>query len=517
MTGFAISDIQNSINELEAELLLLEALNSANGRVEASWPIAPVPRNIELPLSFSQQGLWVLDQLKLIGPAYNISAALRITGDLRLRILERSFDEIIRRHEILRTTFIETTQSPVQKIAPNLDLPLTLIDLSRSRSEHLETEIHRLITEEACSRFDLTRGPLLRVTVLRLSPHEHIIVIVMHHIISDGWSMGVLLSEVSALYTAYSDGLASPLPELPIQYADYAYWERQRFQAGALSVDQDYWVRRIGSTPPVVDLPTDRCRPALPTFRGATHFFKLPLGLSNGIDSLSMKEGVTPFMVLAASLQALLYYHTSQSDIIMGTDVANRGDIKTEKLIGLFVNQLALRVNISESFTFRDLLNQVREAALGAYEHQAYPFYKLVEELTPKRDGSRSPLFQIKLVLQNAPMPALEIRGLALTRVPLDTGTAKFELLMNLWKLPEGLTGALEYNGDLFDASTISRFVEEYETVLMRVIAQPEIMISRLKEVLAESRRKQRRLDRNRREESNYEKLKNAKPQRLIY
>jgi len=516
MTDFA-TDTQNNINELEAELLLLEALNAANGRVEPSWPIEPVPRNIELPLSFSQQGLWVLEQLKLLGPAYNISTAVRITGDLNLHILERSFAEVIKRHDILRTTFIETAQSPVQKIAPSLDLPLTLIDLSQSPSEHLETESHQLIIEEAGTRFDLAGGPLLRITVLRLNPQEHIIIVVMHHIISDGWSMGILLSEVSALYTVYSQGLASTLPELPIQYADYAYWEQQRFQAGALSADQDYWVRQLGSAPPVIDLPTDRCRPAVPTFRGATHFFKLPLDLSNGIDSLSMNEGGTPFMVLAAALQALLYYHTSQSDIVIGTDVANRGNIKTEKLIGLFVNQLALRAKISESFTFRDLLHQVREVALGAYEHQTYPFYKLVEELLPKRDGSRSPLFQIKLVLQNAPMPALEIPGLVLVQMPLDSGTAKFELLMNLWKRPEGLAGALEYNRDLFDASTISRFVEEYETVLSRVIAQPEIPISRLKSALAEARRKQRRLAGSRREELNFEKLKNVKPQRLVY
>lgn len=517
MTVLSRSELQSSINELEAELLLLEALTPTAGRLERSWPIEPVPRNIELPLSFSQQGLWVLDRLKLIGPAYNISAALHITGELSVRVLERSFNEIIRRHEILRTTFIESSQCPLQQITPGLDTPLTLIDLSRSQSEHLETEIHELIRNEACSRFDLAHGPLLRVTVLRLNPRQHIIVIVMHHIISDGWSMGVLLGEVSALYTAYSNGLAPALPELPIQYADYAYWERQRFQAGALSGDLEYWTRRLGSAAPALDLPTDRCRPAVPTFQGATCSFTLPRGLSNGIDSLSTKEGVTPFMVLAASLQALLYLHTSQSDIVLGTDVANRGNMKTEKLIGLFVNQLALRVTISESFNFRELLNQVRDAALGAYEHQAYPFYKLVEELNSTRDATRSPLFQVKLVLQNAPLPALELPGLTLARVPLDTGTAKFELLMNLWKVPEGLAGALEYNRDLFDGSTISRFVREYETLLMRVIAQPEITIRRLKEILVESMRTQRRLDRNRRAELNYERLKSAKPQRLIY
>lgn len=511
------NDIQNNINELEAELLLLEALNSSGGVEDSHSQIEPAPRNIEFPLSFSQQGLWVLEQLKMIGPAYNISTALRITGDLSLQTFERSLNEIIKRHEILRTTFAGNSQSPVQKIAASLDPPLTVVDLSQSPANAIEAESRRVMIEEAGSCFDLARGPLLRVTVIRLNKYEHIVVVVMHHIISDGWSMGVLLSEASALYAAYSNGLASPLPELPIQYADYAYWERRRFQAGALSVNQDYWLRQLGPAPPVVDLQPDRCRPRVPTFRGATYSFKLPAGLSDSLDSLSVKAGVTPFMTLAAALQTLLHYYTAQSEIVIGTDVANRGNIKTEKLIGLFVNQLALRVTFSKDVTFRDLLAQVRETTLEAYEHQAYPFYKLVEELSPVRDKGISPLFQIKLVLQNAPMPALEIPGLILTQLHLETGAAKFEILLNLWKTQEGIRGTLEYNCDLFDATMISRFVGEYEYVLMQITAQPEIRISQIKEILADARHEQRLLDRKRRDELKYKNLKNAKPRRLTY
>jgi amino acid adenylation domain-containing protein len=442
--------------------------------------LGPVERGGELPLSFAQQRLWFLDQLEPGSSAYHIPIALRFEGQLDVAALGRSIEEVVRRHESLRTTFRFQAGGPVQVVRPAGAVELPVTDLSHLPAEGREAEARRLAIEEARKTFDLTRGPLVRAGLLRLAAEEHVALLTMHHIVSDGWSMGVLVKEVAALYEAFAAGQESPLPELPIQYPDYAAWQREWLQGEALEEQLSYWREKLAGAPPVLELPTDRPRPAVQTFRGAREQFTLPATLAAELAELSRGEGVTLFMTLLAAWQALLSRYARQQDVVVGTPVAGRSRPELEPLIGFFVNTLALRTDLSGNPTFRELLGRVREVCLGAYAHQEVPFEKLVEELQPQRNLSHAPLFQVMLVLQNQPQEAVELPGLRISAVRGENLTAKFDLTLILEERAGELAGVLEYNSDLFDAGTAARMAAQFRTLLDGVAADPDRRLARV-------------------------------------
>ncbi|WP_437667767.1 amino acid adenylation domain-containing protein [Sorangium sp. So ce1182] len=444
-------------------------------------PIEKAPRKGELPLSFAQQRLWFLDRLEPASAFYNVPAVVRLSGRLDVDALARSLQEIVRRHEALRTVFPTTLAGEAhQAIASALEVPFPIVDLQAFAEPALEAEVRRRAEEEGQEPFDLAKGPLLRTTLLRLGEQEHVLVLTMHHIVSDGWSMGVLVRELGALYEAFARGLPSPLPALPIQYADYAVWQRAWLSGEVLEAQLAYWKKQLSGAPPALELPTDRPRPAVHTYRGAVLPVALPRELSTALAALSRREGVTLFMTLLAAFQVLLHRYTGQDDIVVGSPIAGRTHPQTEGLIGFFVNTLVLRTDLSRQPTVRELLGRVREVTLGAYAHQEVPFEKLVEELSPARDLSRTPLFQVLFSLQNAPMPALVLGDVKLAPVEVEQTTAKFELTLSFGETEEGLRGALEYNTDLFDAATIERMAGHYRTLLEGLVAEPGRRVSEL-------------------------------------
>ena len=362
--------------------------------------IVPVPRSNHTPLSFAQERLWFLDRLDPDSPTYNVPAAFRLAGDLNLNALEQSLNEVVRRHEVLRTVFATVNGNPVQKILPSLAIALTPIDISQQPENERQPALQSLLKEEAERPFDLSRGPLIRARLWHLAPHDHVLALNLHHIVSDGWSMGVLFRELSALYQAYRSGEPSPLPELPIQYADYAIWQRNWLQGENLDIQLSYWRKQLDGLS-TLQLPTDHLRPPVQTYRGASQSLELSAQLSQAIKGLGRREGVTLFMTLLAAFQTLLCRYCGQQDIAVGTPIAGRARQETEGLIGFFVNTLVLRADLSNNPTFKELLRQVRETTLEAYTHQDLPFEKLVEELHPERNPSISPLFQVMFILQN--------------------------------------------------------------------------------------------------------------------
>ena len=366
-------------------------------------PLQPMPRHDPLPLSYAQQRLWFLDQLEPGGAAYNLSIAFRLTGVLDVTALEKSLDAIVRRHEILRTIFPAKDGRPVQVIVPALPLTLLVVDLRGIPDNIREAEVQRRATAEIRQSFDLAQGPLWSVKLLRLADEEHVFLLSMHHIIFDGWSFDVFFRELTALYTAFSTGKPSALPALPLQYSDFALWQRMWLQGAILEAQLTYWKQQLGGNPPLLELPTDRSRPPLQSFRGACQFLTLSHHLTEALKALSRQEGVTLFMTLLAAFKILLYRYTGQEDLLIGTPIAGRTRVKAEALIGFFVNTLVLRTNMGGNPRFRELLGKVREVALDAYDHQDLPFEKLVDELLLERSPSHAPLVQVMFALQNAP------------------------------------------------------------------------------------------------------------------
>ncbi|HEY0367096.1 MAG TPA: amino acid adenylation domain-containing protein, partial [Pyrinomonadaceae bacterium] len=442
--------------------------------------IKPAVRDGEPPLSFAQQRLWFLDQLETHSPFYNIPIAVRLTGTLDLAALENSFNEIVRRHETLRTRFQTRDGRPSQVIAPSLKIALPVIDMTRLTPADQESRIKELTLAEARDPFDIAQGPLLRATLLRLSELEHVILVTMHHIISDGWSMRVFVRDMIALYESFVAGQPSLLPELPIQYADYALWQREWLRGEVLEKQLAYWRKQLEATPGMLDLPTDRPRPPLQTFKGRRRHFELPPELADALRNVSRNEGATMFMALLAILNILLHRYSRQNDILVGVPVAGRRQGVTEELIGFFVNTLVLRTHVSGEAGFRNLLRQVREMALDAYTHQDLPFEKLVEELQPERHLNHQPFFQVMLVYQNVPQPISNVGTLQVEQLEMDNGVARFDLLFNLVETEDGLTGHLEYNSDLFDAGSITRMLGHFRTLVESVVADPEKAISEL-------------------------------------
>ena len=442
--------------------------------------ITPASRKKNLPLSFAQQRLWFFDQFEPGSPSYNLPRTVRLQGKLNIDALSASLNEIIKRHEILRTSFAISNGQPIQVISPSVSLQLPIIDLQHIPQEQREAELYRLAKEEAQTGFDLTQAPLLRAKLLRLDAEDHVILLTFHHIVSDGWSTDILIREVAALYTAFCAGRPSPLPQLPIQYADFAVWQRQWLEGEALKNQLAYWHKQLSGELPILQLPTDRSRPTVQTYSGKTLSFVLPKSLSDELKTLSKQEGVTLFMTLLAAFKTLLYRYTNQTDILVGSPIANRNRAEIENLIGFFVNTLVLRSNLSDNPTFYDLLKQVREVALGAYTHQDLPFEKLVEEIQPKRNLSHNPLFQVMFVLQNAPMKQLELPGLEVKPLKNNGTTAKFDLTLVIEDVEQGLITNWEYNTDLFDDITISRLAANFEVLLKEIVANPHQQICEL-------------------------------------
>lgn len=433
-----------------------------------------VPDLFVFPASFAQQRLWFLDQLSPGSPAYNVSQVLRIVGPLDSDVLERSLQEIVQRHEALRTVFGSVDGQPVQLISPDLLFRISIVDLTKWASTDCDAEAKRIAAEEGQRPFDIATGPLIRVTVIKQEPETNFFVLTMHHIVSDGWSLGVFFRELSETYKAFSQGNPSPLTPLSIQYADYAMWQREQTQGEKLISEVAYWKERLAGAPPRIALPTDRPRPPAQTFRGARHPISFPVGLTRQLKQLSQREGATLYMTLLAAFQVLLLRYTSQEDVVVGSPIANRTRSEVEALIGFFVNTLVLRTDLSGEPGFREVLNRVRTVALDAYAHQDLPFEKLVEELKPERDLSRSPIFQVTFAFQNTPQSTLAIPGASVVPLPELNRVARFDLELFLWEEGGRLDGVIVYSSDLFDSSTIERMAGHFGMLLEAIVSEPD-------------------------------------------
>ncbi|HYX23921.1 MAG TPA: amino acid adenylation domain-containing protein, partial [Thermoanaerobaculia bacterium] len=481
-----------TVEALAAELAPAHAPQTApeaarSGAAEPAPPLVPVPRQGELPLSFAQERLWFLDRLQPNGALYNIPSAVRLRGGLGAAAFGAAIDEIVRRHEALRTGFAEgRDRRPVQVISPWQPRPLAMVDLSALPTAGREAAARRLAREEALRPFVLAARDgdspprMLRATLLRLGASDHVLLATFHHVAADGWSIGVFVGELAALYGAFSAGLPSPLPELGIQYADFAVWQRRWLRGEALERQLAYWRTALAGAPPVLELPTDRPRPAVRSTRGALRRLLVPGRLAAELWALARREAVTPFTLLLAGFQALLARWSGQEDVVVGSPVANRHRLETEPLIGFFVNTLVLRLDLSRHPRFQDALGQTREAVLGAAEHQDLPFEKLVEELAPMRDARYTPLFQVMFTLQNASAGAPRLPGLAVEPLAVESGLAKFDLLLAVTGDEKGLDASFELNADLFDGATIERLAASFETLLWGIVTDPRRHFSEL-------------------------------------
>jgi amino acid adenylation domain-containing protein len=463
---------------------LSEAVERERGAacgVAASGGVVAVSRGQRLPLSYAQQRLWFLEQLEGGGGLYNIPVAVRLRGGLDVSALEATLTEVVRRHEVLRTSFVMLDGEPTQEISPARRVKAPLTNLTHLPEGEREAEVQRLAREAARQSFDLTRGELMRVRVLLLDADDCCVLLTLHHIVTDGWSMNVLVREIKTLYQAFLESRPSPLPELPLQYADYAVWQHEWLNGGALQSQLDYWKEQLAGIPPSLDLPTSHPRPAVQTFRGAFEPFILSQGLTEKLRALSRQEGVTLFMTLLTGFQSLLSRYSGQDEVVVGTPIAGRTRRETEELIGLFVNTLVLRGDLRGDPTVREMLQRVRQVTLGAYENQDIPFQRLVEELQPPRDLSRSPLFQVMLVLQNTSGPQASMNaGHWAESIEVQTGVAKFDLTLFLSEDGGGLAGALEYNTDLFEPAAVKRMIAHFEQLLGAIASEPERRLSEL-------------------------------------
>lgn len=441
--------------------------------------IGSFARNGHLPLSFAQQQMWFLYQIEQKNPAYHMFLAARLKGQLQVELLTRSLSEILSRHEVLRTTFPDINGQPTQIILPSMSLPLPIIDLQELTADQQGSEIKRLALEEELSPFDLTKGPMLRSKLLKLAEKEHVWFLTMHHIVGDGWSIGVLIHELSMLYQAYAQSQPSPLPPLAFQYADFSLWQHQWVQTQVRENQLSYWRQQLEAAPPMLELPTDYLRPAIQTFRGARHPLNFSPSLTEKLNCLSREEGVTLFMTLLSALKVLLHRYTRQEDIVVGTPIANRDQTGLEPLIGLFLNTVVLRTDLSGMPSFRTLLHRVREVALDAYAHRDLPFELVVESLRPSRSSQHTPLFQVLFILQNTPVVTIQLPGLTLEPLTIDTHATTADLTISLAET-DGLVGSLEYNVGLFKPATIARMAEHFRVLLEDIVANPDKPINRL-------------------------------------
>ncbi|MEH2057529.1 MAG: amino acid adenylation domain-containing protein [Nostoc sp.] len=441
-------------------------------------PIQSIGRDGDLPLSFGQERLWFLNELVPNHAFYNVSEAFRLRGVLNSTILEQSLNEIINRHEILRTTYSSLKGQPIQIVHSTFPIKLLVVNLQGLSPDDRESQIRQLILEEAQRPFDLVQGPLLRTTLLQLSSEEHIFLLNLHHILCDDWSLSVLFEELSTLYPAFSTGNPSPLPDLAIQYADFAAWQRQWLQGEILDNQLPYWQQHLSGNLPILELPTDYPRPLEPRYQGARQSVLIPKSVTDALNVLSRQEGATLFMTLLAAFQTLLFRYTGQEDILVAAPISNRHRSELEGLIGFLLNTLVLRTNLSDSPSFRQLLVRVREVALWGYSYQDLPFEKLVDALQIERDLNQNPLISVMFHLQNTPKPQLTVPGLTMNRLEIDNGTSKFDLYLELRETAAGISGNLEYNTDLFKAETIALMVENFSTLLQSIVSNPDQTIS---------------------------------------
>ena len=430
-------------------------------------------------LSFAQERLWFLTAMHPEDASYNLPVAFRISGDLNVPTLEKSINGIVARHETLRTTFSDVDGEPFQFVSPNETSTLEFIDLTSSRNVDVDVECKRLTSMKAEQPFDLARDRPLRVSLIRLAPDDHVLLLTMHHIVSDAWSVGILIRELSSFYKAFSTGSVPSLPDLPIQYRDFAAWQRDLLQGESLKQQVAYWAAQLTGAAKL-DLPTDHVRPSVRTSRGTHLTFNLDSDLTKRLKDITQTEGVTLFMILLAAFKVLLFRYTGECDVVVGSPIAGRNRVETENLIGFFVNSLALRTDLSGNPTFRQLVGRVREVALDAYAYQDLPFEKLVEELNPVRDVSRTPVFQIMFGMQNAPRAAVDFPNLTVKRVSVDSHTAKFDLTLLMSETDHGLTGWFEYSTDLFEPSTIERLRDHFENLLVSITLDPDGRIASL-------------------------------------
>ncbi|MBH8561822.1 AMP-binding protein [Nostoc sp. CENA67] len=500
-----------SINELlqdaSIEQLTKQILTHRDSK-QKRLELQPISRQGQLPLCLPQERLWFLEQLEPGNPFYNVAIAIQLNGVLNLDILQQSLNEIIQRHESLRTSFVSVEGQPVQIIHPSLDVKLAKVDCTYLDNT---TYVENLILAETQQPFDLCQAPLLRTQILCIAENKHLLLLTMHHIISDGWSVGILIQELAALYQAVLENKPSPLSELTIQYADFAYWQRQWLQQENLKTQLNYWQQQLSNSPPLLQLPTDRPRPKIATFIGKKHNITLPQYLSPAVKELSQKEGVTVFMILLATFQTLLYSLSHQEDIVVGSPVAGRNHPQTQGLIGFFINTLVLRTNFSGNPTFRELLVQVKQVALKAYAHQDVPFEKLVEELQPKRNLSYNPLFQVMFIFQNAPIPSIELPGLTWQPQEVDSGSSKFDMKLSIWESATGFQGSFEYKTDLFQSSTISRIASHFELLLQSIVNQPDMHLQELAAMVITAEKEQQTLQDKALESISLQKLKLSK------
>ncbi|MCB0095025.1 MAG: AMP-binding protein, partial [Caldilineaceae bacterium] len=478
--GVLTAEMRNQLTFHKNELLLLL-------EKQAMQHIPPAPRTGKEPLSYAQQRLWFL-QLLEENSAYSMPAVLHLQGELKRDILQQAIDTIVARHESLRTTFVEEAGEIYQQIVPPTSVAIPMIELAPSALSEQSAAALRLADNEIRRPFDLAKGPLLRVLLIRIlpaarpvqAPPEYYLVFNMHHIVSDGVSIGLLIEEFSALYSAGIRGETANLPTLPVQYADYAVWQRKWLQGKLLEQQAAYWQEKLHGAPPLLELPTDRPRPAQQTFRGKTIEFIIDREMTRKINLFSQQHKATPFMTLLSAFALLLHRYSSQNEILIGTPIAGRGQPEIERLIGLFLNTLVMRASFGQNLTVRELMEQVRQTALDAYAHQDLPFERLIDLLQVERNRSYNPVFQVMFAMQPANPEQLQLPGLNLTPLTLETDMAKFDLNLMIGESSKGLQGELEYNCDLFDAATAQQMVNHFQHLLAAMLAQPTANVATL-------------------------------------
>jgi non-ribosomal peptide synthetase component F len=492
------------------------ASNILNGLKEDGATKVPVisssqNASAEASLSSGQHRLWFLDQLEPGDPSYNIAVAVRLDGALSFPALEQALNEVMARHEGLRTQFKSLNGEPVQVITAVPTGQILQADLRHLGSRDAQAEALKLAAQESLRSFNLSRAPLFRLTLLRLSDESHTLLLTLPHIIGDGWSVNIFLRELAAIYTDYLAGTPSSLERLAIQYRDFVRWQKDRLRDEVIQAQLSYWKKKLASLRPAIPLPTDHPRPSRTSLRGACHWISLSQEISASLKEVSNREGATLFMTLLATLNILLCRYTRCFDITVGSPIAGRNRSEFEKLIGFFVNTLVLRNDLSGNPEFRELLSRVRKTALEAYDNQDTPFHRLVAEVVPERDLALAPLYRVWFVLQVSQSSVPVFSGLSLSPIDMELQATKFDLALNLTETPQGIKGSFEYSPDLFNKSTIQRMAEDYETLLKLVVSKPEARLDELLDHIDEKDRRQRQLRRETHERSSKEKLRNMK------
>ncbi len=476
--GVLTSDLIEALKQRKFDIIAFLSESTQSELPVAYTMIEPVSREQNLPLSWAQQRLWFLNQLEPDSPAYNIPSFVRLKGELDVAAFIRCLNEIVRRHEALRTTFAFVNGEPIQIVSPIADLSVPVIDLEGLSEQEIEDNVSRIVAKESQYLFDLQKGPLLRATLLRASATDHYFISVVHHIAFDGWSAGVFVREISALYSAFTEGRPSPLPELNLQYPDFAHWQRQLVKNENNDSQLTYWKTKLAGELQKLQLPFDFSHDTEQKYRGGHVSAKIPAHVSEELRVLCRKEKATLFMGLLAVFKTLVHRYSGMEDIIIGCPIANRNRTDIEGLIGCFLNTLALRTDLSGNPSFRELLSRVREVSLGAFANQDVPFEKLLEEIRPEREIHRTPIFQVMFVLQNTPMVPIDLPGLTIIPMEADTGTTKFDLNLHAVEREDGILAFLQYNADLFDSATIKQMLGSYSTLIENIASDPDRKIS---------------------------------------